>query len=106
MGENYDDLINDVKSRWILIRSKQEGATSAQILDFILAELERNDLKTRILEKKVEKIIDFIKKFGKNDAKVTRNLEKLLKRAKVIPTLPIKKGFKKRGEEWVQQERK
>ena len=101
MGESYDDLVNAVELRWIDIRNQQEGATSAQILNFILAELERNDLKLRVLDRKAERIIDFIKKFGKDDIAVIRNLKKL----KIIPTLPTKNDFK-RGERWVQQERK
>jgi len=104
VGENYDDLVTTVELRWISIRSQVEGATNAQILDFVLAELERNDLRMRILDRKAEKIIAFVKNFGKDDITVIRNLKKLLIKAKVIPTLPIKKEY--RGEEWVHQEKR
>jgi len=127
MGENYDYLINAVESRWIDIKEDLKEATSTQVLRFILAELERNDLKLRILDRKAtvllerigvlsEKVevleaktkrtIDFLKKFGKDGREVTRNLKKILKEAKTRPTLPIKKEFRRRGERWVNQERK
>jgi heptaprenylglyceryl phosphate synthase len=105
LGESYDDLVIAVELRWIDIRSKLEGAPSAEVFDFILAELERDDLRLQILERKIEKITDFIKIFGKDDIKATRNLRKILKKVKVIPTLPIKKEFQ-RGEEWVHQEKR
>lgn len=91
MGESYDDLVNTVELRWIDIRNQQEGATNAQILNFILAELERNDLKLQILDRKAEKIINFVKNFGKDDIEVVRNLKKL----RIIPTLPIKKDLER-----------
>ena len=127
MGENYDYLINAVESRWIDIKEDLKEATSTQVLRFILAELERNDRRLRILDRKAtvlserigvlsekgevleaktKRTIDFLKKFGKDGREVTRNLKKILKVAKTRPTLPIKKEFRRRGERWVNQERK
>ena len=93
MVESYDDLTKDVKERWVEVRKGLEGADNTEIIVFMLAELERNDLRLRILEKKISEVIDFNKNFGKNDKEVSRNIKKMLKAAKTTPTLPIKKEY-------------
>ena len=69
MGESYDDLTDAVNQRWVAIRNQLDGVAFEEILDFILTELESNDLKSQILDKKAEKT-------EKIEEKVTRNLKK------------------------------